>query len=71
MLRLRRMKGLAILLSICMLMGMVQTNAYAYDGSASMGTSGAVEEIYVGGPNAISGNDGSFDMPYATLKDAA
>jgi hypothetical protein len=36
-----------------------------------MGTSGAVEEIYVGGPNAISGNDGSFDMPYATLKDAA
>lgn len=67
----KRMKGLAILLSICMTLGILHTNVYADDGSGDMGASGVVEEIYVGGPNALMGNDGSLERPYVTLKEAA
>ncbi|TAH73857.1 MAG: hypothetical protein EWM47_01985 [Anaerolineaceae bacterium] len=87
MLRFRKMKGLAVLMSICMLFGMINTNAYAQgDNTASdhyeeesaiqlfgMGTAEAVtgSAIYVGGPDATGGNDGSSTKPYLTLKEAA
>lgn len=71
MLRLRRMKGLAALMCICMILGMLPDNAYADDGSGYTGAGGAAEEIYVGGPNAAEGNEGTFDKPYATLMEAA
>lgn len=71
MLRLKRMKGLAVLMCICMILGMLHNNAYADDGSGYMGTGGAIEEIYVGGSDAAEGNSGTYDEPYATLNEAA
>ena len=71
MLRLKRMKGLAVLMCICMILGILQNNAYAYDGSGYMGAGIVPEEIYVGGPNAAEGNTGTYEEPYATLKEAA
>lgn len=69
MIRFRRMKSLAVLLSICMFLGMINTNAYAKSDDAvsdynddesaiqtlGMGTAEAVSgsAIYVGGPNAV------------------
>lgn len=87
MIRFRRMKGLAVLLSMCMLSGMVNTNAYARnDFSASdyaeeesvihsYGMEGAKtvsgSAIYVGGPDAAGSSDGSREEPYRTLGEAA
>lgn len=71
MLRLKRMKGLAVLMCICMILGMLQNNAYADDGSGYTGAGVAAEEIYVGGQNAAEGNTGTYEDPYATLKEAA
>lgn len=71
MLRLKGMKGLAVLMCICMIFGMLQSNVYADDGSIYMGAGGAAEVLYVGGPNAAAGNAGTYEEPYATLKEAA
>ena len=87
MIQLRRMKGLAVLLSMCLLLGMINRSASANDDitvsdsneeetfipSYSMERVEAVSgsAIFVGGPDATDSSDGSRENPFHTLSDAA
>ena len=87
MIQFKRMKGLAILLSICIFLGMINTNAYAKNDitvsddneeeaaipSYNMGRVKAVSgaAIYVGGPDVTYSSDGSRANPFRTLGEAA
>lgn len=63
----RKRKGLAMLLIISLLMGMLPAYAYGEEDSGASTT----KVFYVGGAGAADGNDGSSTSPFLTLGQAA